>query len=743
MARKSFHRTVIAGLLVASFGTISPFVAVAQSSSVVSAVNVVQSWTSVQEPDGATTLAFRFTKPFSGDMGAFVGPTGDYLAIDLPGLSVSDLARQSGMAQGAVKSVRFVESGKRLRAIVQIEKGIGHRVFVQDGVLVVRFARNDTAPVDSKLVQLPAAPSKVEIPNNKISPQVSIPVPVAAATSAVKNNAPTTKVAGGPVATSGGPVAANKLVGGMAVLRDIEFKRTGTDSGQLVLDLSDPGVKVKVYREGMNLALELPNTALPRNLAKRLRVENMETPVQAISPSIPREGFTKLLLESKGGWDYKFAQNNNSIVIDVFKIGDDYKVGGKKVFTGKKLSLSFQQIEVRTVLQILAEFTGLNIIASESVAGTITLRLNEVPWDQALDIILTSRNLDMRRNGQVIWIAPKDEVAKKELQDLTDRQAIEGLEPMFSETFQLYYQRAEEMKKVLVGSKGGSIMFDARTNVLFIKDTAERLEEMRKTIQKVDIPVQQVNIEAKIVEVTDTFAKSIGVKFGMDGLTLGNKLAIGSNVNQNLNFLNRPGAVVPTTNSSLNVNLPSIIPGAQPGSFAFTLFNSSLTKFLDLEVNALETDGKAKTISSPRVITEDGVKALIKQGSEVPYRQITDKGTQTSFKDAFMSLEVTPKITPDGRVTMALKVNKDTIGQQTQDGLTIDKKEVETSVQVDDGGTIVIGGIFIVEENTNENKVPLLGDLPIVGRAFKNNAKTTTKKEMVIMITPRIVKSDR
>ena len=762
MIRKPFASAVLA---IAIFGMMAPIIPVQAQVASLAASNTVQSWTSVVEPDGATTLAIRFANKFDGNMANFSGPNGDYIAFDFPNYTVGDLARNTGIAQGAVKGMRFVETGKRLRAIVQIERGAQHKAFVQDGVLIVRFSMNSGTPLEATPVTIPTIAS-VKLPATTVSPVVSIPTASTAPTVA----RPATPISTGSIAVprnaDAGPTVVQPSVStpaasGLASLRDIEYKKTNPDAGQLLLDLSDSGVKVKVYREGMNLAIELPNTSLPRNLAKRLRVDNMDTPVVAVAPSIPREGFTKLTLEMRGGWDYTFAQNNNSISVDVFKIGDDYKVGGKKVFTGKKISLSFQQIDVRTVLQIIAEFTGLNIIASDSVRGDITLRLTEVPWDQAMDIILSSRDLDMRRNGQVVMIAPRAELATRERAELNERNALVGLEPLISETFQLNYQKAEELTKLLtptpvVGAVGANglpvvtpirtvIRSDARTNQLFIRDTSDRMEEIRRMIKQVDIPVRQVTIEAKIVEVSDTFAKNIGVKFGLDGATLklggGNGLLLGSTVAGNAGMFNTAAnGTSGTSIPSLNVNLPgNSINGANPGLFAFTLFNSSLTKFLNLEVSALEADGKAKTVSSPRVVTSDGKEAIISQGTEIPYLQASSSGAaNVAFKPATMELRVVPKITPDGRVTLDLAVKKDSVGQNTSAGPAIDTKQVTTSVLVENGGTIVIGGIFTVTDTSVENKVPLLGDIPFLGNAFKNRSKEVTKKEMVIMITPRV-----
>ena len=729
MIRKPFTSAVLA---TAIFGMLGPLVPVHAQVPLTISGNAVHSWNSVVDTDGATTLTIRFTKAFDGNMASFAGPDGDYIAFDFPSYSIGDAVNQAGTPQGLVKNVRFVETGKRLRAVVKIEKGSAYKTFVKDGALVVRLSNNQTADTGPTLVEIPTV-TVASLPVETVSAIVPTSAAVPAALLNTTVQAPEKK--------------------STPFLRDIEFKKTGADKGQLLLDLSDPNAKVKVYREGMNLAVELPNTALPRNLAKRLRVENMDTPVVAISPSLPREGQTKLTLEMRGGWDYTFAQHNNAMSVDIFKIGEDYKVGGKRVFTGKKMSLSFQQIDVRTVLQILAEFTGLNIIASDTVKGNITLRLNEVPWDQALDIILSSGDLDKRVNGDVIWIAPRAELNNREKSELADKKELLGFEPLVTETFQLNYQKAEAIKALFETNTSaidgrenrGNVTIDVRSNKVFIRDTAERIEDFRRTIKEVDIPMRQVAIEAKIVEVSDTFARNVGVKFGLEGSTLnlgnGRGLLLGNSVGGNQSFINGN-----TTGAApgLNVNLPGGgINGASPGSFAFTLFNSSLTKFLNLEVSALEADGKAKTISSPRVVTSDGKEAIISQGTEIPYLQASSSGAaNVAFKPATMELKVIPQITPDGRVTLDLEVKKDSVGQNTTAGPAIDTKRVQTAVLIENGGTIVIGGIFSVNETNVQNKVPLLGDLPLFGKAFQNNSKETLKKEMVIMITPRIIEAN-
>ncbi|MDP1716702.1 MAG: type IV pilus secretin PilQ family protein, partial [Burkholderiales bacterium] len=425
-----------------------------------------------------------------------------------------------------------------------------------------------------------------------------------------------------------------------------------------------------------------------------------------------------------------------------------------------KLSLNFQNVEVRAVLQVIADFTGLNVITSDTVSGNLTLRLKDVPWDQALDIILQSKGLDMRKTGNVVWIAPRDELATREKLALESQQQISDLEPTRTESFQLNYQKADAFQKILADdkqrilSKRGSAVVDARTNTIFSQDTPTRLEEVRKLIGKIDVAVRQVMIESRIVEASDTFSRNIGVRLGYNdrsaaqnqGASIGSaNSGVRSTVGGNLDvtgFHTGQIATVPNFNQSLGVNLPGGgIGGAPAGVFSFLLFNDKATRFLNLELTALQADGKGKIISSPRVITADQVEATIEQGTEIPYQQATSSGaTSVSFKKATLSLMVKPQITPDDKVIMNLKVHKDSVGTTTTAGPSIDTKQINTQVLVENGGTVVIGGIYTQEERSTTTKVPVLGDLPYVGFLFKNNQRVDDRRELLIFITPKIIK---
>lgn len=544
-------------------------------------------------------------------------------------------------------------------------------------------------------------------------------------------------------------------------LRDIDFRRGSDGEGRIVVDLSDNAVGIDVRQQGRQIVIDFINTALPKNLERRLDVMDFGTPVQTID-AFTQAGSARIVVEPKGNWEHSAYQTDNRFIIEVKRVVEDPNKlvqGSRPGYKGEKLSLNFQNVEVRAVLQVIADFTGLNIITSDTVSGNLTLRLKDVPWDQALDIILRSKGLDMRKTGNVVWIAPRDELATREKLALESQQQIADLEPTRTESFQLNYQKADAFQRILADdkqrilSKRGSAVVDIRTNTIFVQDTPTRLEEVRKLIRKVDVPVRQVMIESRIVEASDTFSRNLGVRLGYHDLT-GRGDSIGSAnspvrglIGGNLNdtgFHTNQSTTIPTWPiDSLGVNLPGgNIAGAQAGVFSFLLFNDKATRFLNLELSALQADGKGKIISSPRVITADQVEANIEQGTEVPYQQATSSGaTAVQFKKATLSLKVKPQITPDDNVIMSLNVHKDSVIPATAGGVpSIDTKQIATEVLVENGGTVVIGGIYTQEERSATNKVPVLGDLPYVGFLFKNNIKQDDRRELLIFVTPKIIK---
>jgi type IV pilus assembly protein PilQ len=545
-------------------------------------------------------------------------------------------------------------------------------------------------------------------------------------------------------------------------IRDIDFRRGRGGEGRVVVELSDTTTGIDIRQQGQQIIVDFLRTTLPENLRKRLDVLDFATPVATVN-TFQQGDNVRMVIEPKGLWEHNAYQTDTQFVVEVKPVQYDPNklVQGTRVgYRGEKLSLNFQNVEVRSVLNVIADFTDLNIITSDTVAGNLTLRLKDVPWDQALDIIMQTRGLDMRKSGNVIWIAPRDELATKEKLELEAQQQISELEPLRTETFQLNYTKADQLALLLRGgaggagqtqallSKRGSVVHDARTNTLFVQDIPSRLEAVRRVIATTDIPVRQVMIEARIVEATDKFGRSLGVRLGTHWFTTsriagnsGSRYTVGGQLADVADHSGQPAAPS-TIPGSLSVNLPAqtTLAGEQVGAFSFVLLNSSATKFLNLELTALESDGKGKVISSPRVVTANQIEALIEQGTEIPYQQATSSGaTSIAFRKAVLALRVKPQITPDGNVIMDVDVNKDSQGVDTQAGPAINTKHVRTSVLVENGGTVVIGGIYTQDEANQVNKIPFFGDLPYVGPLFRNYYRRDEKTELLVFLTPRII----
>jgi type IV pilus assembly protein PilQ len=520
------------------------------------------------------------------------------------------------------------------------------------------------------------------------------------------------------------------------ILRDIDFRRGKNGEGRIQVDLSDPGIGIDIRQQGTSLIVDFLKTNLPINLSRKLDVVDFATPVQGIDTFVQGEN-VRMIIEPKGQWDHAAYQTDNKFVIEVKSIVDDPNKmvkGAKNGYQGEKLTLNFQKIDVREALNVIADFTELNMVISDTVSGNITLRLKDVPWDQAFDIIMQSRGLDMRKNGNVVQVAPREEIAAKEKIDLTSRQEIGELEELRTESFQISYQKGNDIVKLVSGdkqrilSKRGSAVVDQRTNTVFIQDTPTHLEEVRKLIKQIDVPVRQVMIEARFVKAANTYSRNLGGKLGYKGL--GNVSVAGATGNI---------AVGSGGSGTSNVNLPST---AGSGGLALALFNSAATKVLTLELNASETDGLTKNVASPRVVTADKKEATISSGVQIPYQQSTSSGAASiAFVSATLSLKVTPQITPDDHVNMIVDATQDTPGANLGGGSvpSINSKKVSTEVLVENGGTVVIGGVFTQDVSDGDSKVPLLGDVPILGWLFKNNAKSDNKEELLIFITPKIM----
>jgi type IV pilus assembly protein PilQ len=530
-------------------------------------------------------------------------------------------------------------------------------------------------------------------------------------------------------------------------VKDVGFRRGRLGEGRIVVDLSDAGTGIDIRQQGQKIIVEFLKAGLPENLRKRFDVIDFGTPVQTISTFMQGDN-VRMVIEPTGLWEHNAYQTDTQFVLEVKPVQyDPNKLvqGSRGGYQGDKLSLNFQNVEVRSVLNVIADFTDLNIITSDSVQGSLTLRLKDVPWDQALDLILQTRGLDMRKNGNVVWIAPRDELATKEKLALESQQQITELEAVRTETFQLNYAKAVDVAKLVTDekqrilSKRGSAVVDIRTNQLFVQDVTSRLEDVRKLIAKLDVSVRQVLIEARIVEANDRFAKSLGARLGMSDASMykipgaGGNFRVGSTIDTVTGTPPAPGA------SPLNVNLPSSGVGTA-GVFSVSLFNGAMTRFLNLEISALESDNKGKVISSPRVLTANNIEALIESGTELPYQTVSNTGTQTQFRKATLALKVKPQITPDGNIIMTIDVNRDSVGTVvTGAGFSIDTKHVKTEVLVENGGTVVIGGIYTQDVRNTITRVPVFGDLPLIGNLFRNTLRSDDKNELLVFITPRIV----
>ncbi len=568
------------------------------------------------------------------------------------------------------------------------------------------------------------------------------------------------------VNSAGIPVqAADARPVGRQTLRDLDFRKGANGEGRIVVDLPNSQVAVDVRQVGNTVVVDFMKTGLPPSLRRRLDVTDFGTPVALIT-TVPQGDNARMTIEARGLWEQTVYQSDTQLVIDVKPIKEDPNrlTQGTQGYRGEKLSFNFQNVEVRAALQAIADISGLNIITSDSVTGNLTLRLKEVPWDQALDVVLQAKGLDMRKNGTVLWIAPKEELLTKEKLELEQRAQIADLEPLRSEIFQLNYQKAESFRTVFgldggadsrnrVLSKRGSAIIDARTNQLFVTDLASKIEDIRRLIQKTDVASKQVLIEARLVEASDSFSRNLGAKLGFSDMrTLrggdsgyqvngNNRLALTGNING----VGQATGQIPAGSDSFNntqfLNLPAAAIGTiPPATIAFSLFSAAANRFLNLELSALEADGKGKIISSPRILTEDKMVAIIEQGIELPYQVATSSGaTSITFKKANLRMEVTPQITPDGNVVLEVEVNKDSKGDITPAGFAINNQHVKTKVRVENGGTVVLGGIYQQQERTTDTKVPLLGDLPVLGHLFKTTGRETSKTELLVFLTPKIV----
>lgn len=547
---------------------------------------------------------------------------------------------------------------------------------------------------------------------------------------------------------------------------DIDFRRGEMGEARVLIHLSDDGAAVDIRRQRHNeVVVDLVGVSLPEKLQRRLDVIDFATPVQFIQ-STAEGSNTRMLLTTTGEFEHLAYQSDKLLVVEVKPVleteTDGVAIPGGSAdqgYTGEKLSLNFQNIEVRAVLQLLAEFTGMNLVTSDTVQGSLTLRLRDVPWDQALDIILKTKGLDKRISGNVMLVAPAAEILARERQELEARRQLVDLEPLFSDFIEISFAKASDIAGILqsassqsggsdrVGflSERGSVTVDERTNSLLIRDTSSQLSEIRRFIDRLDIPVRQVLIESRIVIANNDFTRELGVRFGASARsrTLGagtdgslRGMQVDGNDRNLINPSRGAGTQLGATNN-LNINLPVTEPA---GQVALALAKLPLGMILELELSAMQAEGKGEIISSPRVITSNQRQATIEQGTEIPYQEASSSGaTAVSFKQATLKLDVTPQITPDDRIVMDLEVNKDEVGEIFQGVPSIDTRSVRTQVLVDNGETVVLGGIYEQISITNTERVPFFGDLPYVGFMFRNNMNEDRRRELLVFVTPKII----
>ena len=687
------------------------------------AENLITSVTGAQQ-GGGEVVRIELSEPLKALPAGFAVQSPPRVAIDLPGVG-NGLGRNSvEVNQGNVRMVNIAQAGDRTRLVLNLKQASNYRTEIQGKALVVLL--------DTTSQAAPAQP------------------------------------------TAGQPVhfAASQNTDQLA-LRDIDFRRGPDGAGRVVVGLANAQVGVDLRQQGQTLVVEFLRSTLPQNLRRRLDVSDFGSPVQTIS-AVQNGDRVRLVVEPKGAWEHSAYQTDSQFVLEVRPMAmDPNKITQGPGYRGEKLTLNFQNIEVRSLLQVIADFSSFNVVTSDSVTGNVTLRLKDVPWDQALDIVLQAKGLGMRKTGNVLWVAPKEELATKEQVDLEAKKKIADLEPLRTQSFQLNYTKAEEVAKALLGqssgtasgnsgtsmtrilSARGSVLYEARTNQLFVSDIPSKLEEVQQMMTKIDVPVRQVLIEARIVEADDKFGRTLGVKLGasdfrglrggVPGYSVGgsNYVTVGGNYNavggQTLQLKSDEFLY----NDTQFVNLPAMagsISSSSAATFALSLFSSSANRFLNLELSALEAEGKGKIVSSPRVITADQIKAVIEQGEEIPYQVATTAGaTSIQFKKASLKLEVTPQITPEGNVILDVDVAKDSRGDNTLAGPAINTKHVKTQVLVENGGTVVLGGIFTQNDRDEENKVPFLGDIPLLGNLFKNKVRYSNRTELLVFITPKVV----
>ena len=626
------------------------------------------------------------------------------IAFDLPNTTLALASRRFDVHSGGVDTVLAAEANGRARLVVNVDSLMPYTTKVDGNMIVVTLGQQPGADV-GKPIQ-----------------------PRAAANS------------------SGAPAE--------RAIRTIDFRRGSDGTGRVIVQLTDPRTPVNVRQEGQQIVVDFAGTVMPKNLMRRYDVMDFATPVQTVD-AVRVDGSSRLVISSQGEFEQLAYQSDTQYTVEI-KASSKRTAGAeeKKEYTGERLTLNFQDIDVRSVLQLLADTSGQNIVVSDSVSGSLTLRLQNVPWDQALDIVLRTKGLDKRRQDNVIIIGPTEELASREKAELAAHKEVQELSPTHTEFMQVNYAKVSDLAKLIkttnakesMLSPRGSLAIDERTNTLLVQDTTDKLADIRRLVQALDVPVKQVLIEARIVIVTDKFERDLGARFGISTAQQngpGGLLAVtGNGLGANQIVNGGKGSLPATTlNNRYQVNTPA---ANTNGSIGISLLNGSY--LIDLELSAAQNEGKSETISSPRVITANQKQAIIRQGVEIPYQQSASSGaTTTQFKEAVLKLQVTPLITPDNRVILDLDVSDDSVGQQVTSATggsvpSIDTRQILTQVLVNDGQTVVLGGILDTKKSRDANKVPFLGDIPVLGYFFRSTKDVNDKTELLIFITPKILR---
>ena len=660
-------------------------------------------------PGDRVQLKLVLSEPLASDPLSFTIDNPARIALDFPGTGLNLADKNQNIGVGNAESVTAVEADGRTRVVLNLVQLVPYTV-ESNGDTVVVTLDGLQADVESKVVSSPAA------------------------------------------ATLSGDAAG-------ASIRDIDFRRGAAGEAQILVDLSDPNIGINIREQGKNIIVDFIETALPGELDRRLDVIDFATPAKEVD-TYPHGNGTRMVITPIGLYEHLAYQSENTFTLEIKPLTPDEEEQLKKEkfgYTGERLSLNFQDIEVRAVLQLIADFTEFNLVASDSVNGSVTLRLKNVPWDQAMDIILKTKGLGMRQEGNVIMVAPQEEIATREKLELEAQQQLKELAPLRTEFVQINYAKATELATLIKAdsnnllSDRGNVTVDQRTNTLLVQDTANNLSDIREVVAALDIAVRQVLIESRIVVANEDFSKDLGVQFGyshndnikdrvprLDGTESGLSSSIGGGI---------PGDVNYGTNTTFNTdNLENYIVGL-PVAGPAAAFKWSIGRIgsylLQLELSALQAEGRGEIVASPRVITANQKEAVIESGQEIPYQEATSSGaTNVSFKKAVLSLRVTPQITPDDRIIMDLAVNRDAIGQVFAGVPSIDTNEVNTQVLVENGETVVLGGIYESSNRDDIISVPFFAELPYLGRLFKRTETEQTKQELLIFVTPKILKED-